>query len=296
VALRLAALVKHSCDAIIGATLDGTITSWNSGAEQIYGYSVAEIIGSPFTTLVPPERAGEGQELKERVERGEHIRRLETVRMRKDGTRVDVSITVSPIKDVTDKLVGVSVVARDITKRKRSEQFLRESEERFRVMADTAPVMIWITDESGNHTFFNRFFLEFTGHTLAEELRNGWNDSIHPEDRQLCWKTVQTALSKRQAYTVEYRFRKSDGEYRWVLETGVPRPATNGDFLGYIGSCIDVTERKWAELAVRGSRDELEWEVSEQSAELAEATSRLIREIMKREHAEELLRNPSRSN
>ena len=97
-------------------------------------------------------------------------------------------------------------------------------------MADTAPVMIWMTDSSGNHTFFNRLFLEFTGHTLAEELRNAWNDSIHPEDRQQCWKTVQAALGKRQAYTVEYRFRRADGEYRWVLETGVPRLTTRGEF------------------------------------------------------------------
>ena len=132
--------------------------------------------------------------------------------MRKDGSRVDVSITVSAIKDVTGKLIGVSAVARDITERKRSERALRESEERFRVMADTAPVMIWTTDESGNHAFFNRFFLEFTGHTLAEELRNAWNDSIHPEDRQSCWNTLQAAQGKRKAYTVEYRFRRNDGE------------------------------------------------------------------------------------
>jgi PAS domain S-box-containing protein len=293
---RLSALVKCSDDAIIGATSDGMITTWNSGAEQIYGYSASEVIGRPFTILVPPELVREAQEMKARAERGEHIRRFETVRMRKDGTRVDVSITVSPIKDFTGKLIGASAVARDITERKRAERTLRESEERFRVMADTAPVMIWMGDGAGNNTFCNKYLLEFTGRTQDQQLGKAWIDDIHPKDRQRCWNTVQAAQGKRQAYTVEYRFRRGDGEYRWVLETGVPRLTAGGEFIGYVGSCIDITERKWAELAVRGSRDELECQVSEQSAELAEATSRLIREITKREHAEDLLRDPGHSN
>ena len=294
--LRLAALVKHSDDAITGSTLDDTITNWNSGAENLYGYSAAEMIGRPFTVLVPPERVGEGAELKTKLERGEHVRRLETVRMRKDGTRVDVSITLSPIKDLADNLIGVSAVARNIAERKQSKRALRESEERFRVMADTAPVMIWMGDGAGNNTFSNKYLLEFTARSQDQQLGKAWIDDIHPEDRQRCWNTVQAAQGKRQAYTVEYRFRRGDGEYRWVLETGVPRLTAGGEFIGYVGSCIDITERKWAELALRGSHDELKWEMEERSTELAEATSRLIREIMKREHAEELLRNPDRSN
>ncbi|HUI06935.1 MAG TPA: PAS domain S-box protein [Verrucomicrobiae bacterium] len=143
--LRLAALVRHSDDAIIGATLDGTITSWNSGAEQIYGYLAAEMIGHPFTVLVPPEHAAEEQELKARVERGEPVRRFETVQVRKDGTRVDVSLTMSRIKDITGELIGVSVVARDITERKWAERDrarlfdqLRTGRERTRRLAQRA--------------------------------------------------------------------------------------------------------------------------------------------------------------
>ena len=294
--LRLAALVRYSDDAISGAALDGTITSWNSGAEQIYGYSAKEMIGRRFTILVPPERAGEGQQLIARVTGGEHVRLFQTVRKRKDGRYIDVSLTISPIIAITGELIGVSVLSRDISEFKRIDQALRESEERFRTMADTAPVMIWMGDGAGNNTFCNKCMLEFTGRTQEQQLGKTWIDDIHPEDRQSCLDTIHAGLSERKACKVECRFRRADGEYRWLLITGIPRLATDGELVGYVGSCVDITERKWAELALRGSRDELQWEMEEQSTELAEATSRLIREITKRERAEDLLRDPGHSN
>ena len=138
-------------------------------------------------------------------------------------------------------------VSRDITLRKHAEEELRESEARFRAMADTAPVMIWVSGADKLCTFFNKGWLDFTGRTLEEELGNRWAEDVDREDIDRCVSTYENSFNARQPFTMEYRLRRSDGEYRWVLDTGTPRFAPDGAFLGYIGSCIDITERKLAE-------------------------------------------------
>src|SRR6266704_2163083 len=138
-------------------------------------------------------------------------------------------------------------VSRDITLRKHAEDELRESEARFRAMADTAPVMIWVSGADKLCTFFNKGWLDFTGRTLEEELGNRWAEGVDREDLDRCVSTYENSFNARQPFTMEYRLRRSDGEYRWVLDTGTPRFAPDGAFLGYIGSCIDITERKLAE-------------------------------------------------
>jgi two-component system sensor kinase FixL len=139
-------------------------------------------------------------------------------------------------------------VSRDITKRKLAEEALRESEERFRTVADVAPVMIWMSDPDKKGIFFNRGWLEFTGRSLDQELGAGWLEGIHPEDLAHCLDVCGTAFGQRESFTVEYRLRRRDGEYRWLLDTGTPRFEPDGAFLGYIGSCLDIGERKQAEL------------------------------------------------
>ena len=138
-------------------------------------------------------------------------------------------------------------VSRDITLRKQAEEELLESEARFRAMADTAPVMIWLSGQNKLRTFFNKGWLDFTGRTLEQELGNGWTDGVHPEDFDRRHDSYGNSFDARQPFTMEYRLRRSDGEYRWVLDSGTPRFAPNGAFLGYIGSCIDITERKRGE-------------------------------------------------
>jgi PAS domain S-box-containing protein len=132
-----------------------------------------------------------------------------------------------------------------------AEQFLRESERRFRNMADSAPVMIWMSGTDGLREFVNQGWLDFTGRTLAQESGHGWLDSAHPEDVGRCREVHASSSAARQPFEVDYRLRRRDGEYRWVLERGSPRYAPNGDFLGYIGSALDITERKRAEEASR---------------------------------------------
>jgi PAS domain S-box-containing protein len=136
-----------------------------------------------------------------------------------------------------------------------AESSLRESEQRFRMMADTAPVMIWMTDTSMQCTFANQSWLKFAGHTLDEELGDGWIRSIHPDDLAACLEVCQIASSARKPFTVEYRARRHDGTYRWVLDSGVPRYAPSGEFTGYVGSAIDITDRYVQELALRESEE-----------------------------------------
>ena len=144
-------------------------------------------------------------------------------------------------------------IAEDITERKRAEQALRESEERFRSLADATPVLIWGSDTDKQCNYFNKQWLDFTGRTIEQEIGEEWTQSVHPDDLERCLETYVTALEARTPFTIEYRLRRHDGKYRWVLDNGVPRFAPEGMFSGYIGSCIDITDRKRIEEELRKS-------------------------------------------
>lgn len=131
-----------------------------------------------------------------------------------------------------------------------SESVLSESEQRFRLVADTAPVMIWMSGPDKKCTFFNGGWLRFTGRSIDSELGNGWAEGVHAEDLQKCFDTYVQAFDLRKEFAMEYRLRRHDGEYRWVQDTGVPRFNPDRSFVGYIGSCVDITDRKLAEAAL----------------------------------------------
>ncbi|MEH1944691.1 MAG: PAS domain S-box protein [Nostoc sp.] len=143
----------------------------------------------------------------------------------------------------------------DISDRQQTEAALRESEARFRQMADTAPVLIWMSGTDKLCNYFNKPWLDFTGRTLEQEMGNGWTEGVHPDDFQRCLDTYTNAFDARQNFQMEYRLRRNDCEYRWLFDTGVPRFAPSGEFLGYIGSCVDIDDRNLAEVALRDSEE-----------------------------------------
>ncbi|MGV0026266.1 sensor histidine kinase [Phormidesmis priestleyi] len=144
---------------------------------------------------------------------------------------------------------------RDSEERFRS--FVQESEDRFRNMADTAPVLLWVAGTDGLCSFFNQSWLDFTGRSIEQEIGNGWLEGVHPDDRAFFEETYQAAFEARQPFEIEYRLRRADGEYRDLLDRGVPRFLGNGEFVGYIGSCLDITARKQAEVSLATRAEEL---------------------------------------
>lgn len=142
------------------------------------------------------------------------------------------------------------VLAVLVEERKRTGHALRESEERFRLMADTAPALIWMSGTDKLCTYFNKPWLDFTGRSMDSELGNGWAEGVHAEDLRRCLDTYTQAFDRREEFRMEYRLRRHDGEYRWIHDIGVPRFDQERSFVGYIGTCVDLTERKLAETAL----------------------------------------------
>ncbi|HEY6249006.1 MAG TPA: PAS domain S-box protein, partial [Candidatus Angelobacter sp.] len=219
---------------------------------ELFGYTIEDVPdeASWWTLAHPGEEYQESikAEWRQRVQRAsieqEDIDPLEASVRCKDGSIRHIGFHFASLGDKS----LVSFV--DLTDRERAEVQLRESEERFRRVANSAPVLIWMSGPDKLCTYFNEPWLEFTGRSLNSELGKGWTEAVHTEDLKRCLDTYAGAFDKRESFEMHYRLRRNDGEYRWMSDRGVPRFNRDGSFAGYIGSCIDVTERKVAEDAL----------------------------------------------
>ena len=168
----------------------------------------------------------------------------------KNGKVIDILLSAIAQRDDTGQIVRSLAVMTDVTERNIAEKALQESEQRFRRMADAAPVLIWSSRADKFCDYLNKGWLDFTGRTLKQEMGDGWTEGVHPDDLKRCLDTYITAFDLRQDFSTEYRLRRFDGEYRWVFGRGTPRFLPNGEFCGYIGSCIDITQQKKLEQAL----------------------------------------------
>jgi PAS domain S-box-containing protein len=246
-------LAIHSVAAgVYTLDLNGLVTYVNPAAEAMLGWTNGELLGrkmhdathykhpdgSPFPANDCP--------VLQVPQKGVEFREHEDMFIRKDGSVFPVVYSASPLKTERGKVVSIVVGFRDDTPRREAARALRESEERFRLVANAAPVLIWMSGVEKLCTYFNHGWLEFTGRSLEAELGNGWTQGIHPDDAQSCLETYTTAFDRRQPFQMEYRLKRRDGEYRWIYDQGVPRFNADASFAGYIGSCTDVTELKLA--------------------------------------------------
>jgi PAS domain S-box-containing protein len=249
-AARLAAIVESSDDAIVGKDLQGVVTSWNGGAENLFGYPAREMVGQPVARLIPPERLPEETEILSRIKHGENMPNFETVRVRKDGSTIQVSVTVSPIRDSAGNVVGASKVARDITERKRAEEARRVSEERYRTLFEYAPDGIVIVDPKGYYLDVNLSICKMLGYTREEFIGLNATDIVAPAEIPHIGPALDVIQTKSD-YQREWQFRRKDRSVFAVDTIATAMP--DGNLLAMIR---DITERKRAEEELRKSREE----------------------------------------
>jgi sigma-B regulation protein RsbU (phosphoserine phosphatase) len=236
----LAAIVDSSDDAIIGKTLEGIVVSWNAGAERTYGYSAAEMIGKPISILLPPGRPDEIIQILEKVKRGEPVARYNTIRLRRDGRVINVSLTVSPIRDNSGSLIGASTISRDITEQKNKDEKLLELSQ----AVEQSGSIVVITDTSGNIEYVNPKFCDVTGYSPAEAM--GKNPKIlksgdtPAEEYKILWDTIKAGKEWRG----EFHNKKKDGSLYWESAVISPVKDDSGNIARFMAVKEDVTESK----------------------------------------------------
>ena len=251
-ATRLAAIVATSSDAMVAKTLDGTVTSWNAAAERVFGYSEAEIVGKSIFLLIPEELHDSERDILERIRRGERVDFADTVRIRKDGTRVDIALTVSPVWDSSGVVVGASSIKRDITDRKRAEEELARREERYRALVTATTSSVWIADPQGCFAADQTSWRNYTGQTAHEQQGLGWMNAVHPDERKSFRASWLEARDRRAIWEARARlWSERHQAHRHVVVRAVPNVAPDGTVREWIGAVTDVEDRWLAEERLR---------------------------------------------
>ncbi|HLX62715.1 MAG TPA: PAS domain S-box protein [Planctomycetota bacterium] len=253
---QLALIVQSSNDAILSTSLDGTILSWNPGCERLYGYSASEAIGQSAGMLIPKRMPDELAENLAQIRKGERIENREAIRVAKDGRELIVELSVAPLRSEDGRIEGATTIGRNVSEQRRAEQALRESIERFQLVARGTNDGLWDWNVETNRVYFSSRWKEMLGYR-DDEIENNfseWESRLHSEDHERALATIKEYFDgKTPVYELEHRLRHKDGTYRWILARGFALRHANGKPYRMTGSHIDLTERKKAadELAAK---------------------------------------------
>ena len=242
--IRMAAIIDSSNDAIIGKTFEGIVTSWNPAAERLFGYTESEMIGQTILKIVPEQNREEELRLVKQLKDGLRVDQHETIRVCKSGKPIDVVLNISPINDSSGRPVGVSTIVRDITERKRAAESLRESETRFRTLADNMSQFAWMADKEGSIYWFNNRWYDYTGGTLEEMQGSCWQKVVHPDHVDRVMANMQHSWKTGEPWEDTFPICGKDSQYRWFLSRALPIRDDKGDIATWFGSNTDITELK----------------------------------------------------
>jgi len=234
--------------AVQGYDSEGKTCYWNDASEKLYGYSADEAIGqSLFDLIVPPAmQSGAREKMQQVFESGSSTPPSELTLMAKDGGEVNVLSSHAYIH-VPGQSAEMFCIDIDLTERKQLEEALQIDREFYQAITDNGMALIWMSGLDKGSFYFNRPWLEFTGRSLEQEQGNGWTEGVHSDDFDHCLAIYQAAFDNQEKFSMVYRLRRYDGEYRWIIDNGMPRYGNNGEFIGYVGHCLDITEGKQAE-------------------------------------------------
>ncbi len=276
---RLAAIVESSDDAIIGKDLDGIVTSWNSGAEKQFGYSAAEMKGQSIVKIIPPNRRHEEGAILEQIKRGENVRHFETTRVRKDGSEMEVSITVSAIKDASGHIVGASKVARDITERARSERDRKDDAERMHLATEATAVGIWEWHLPSNRIRWDSQMFRIYGITPTSDgfvAYSTWAGAVVaadlPRQEEILFETVRTLGKSTREFRIHH---PGETACRFIEAVEIVRRDLQGNAEWVVGTNLDITGRKKAAEEIRQLNADLERRVLERTSQLEAANREL---------------------
>ncbi len=253
----LSALIESADDAIISKTLEGIITSWNAGAQRIFGYTADEVIGKPVTILIPPDHEDEEPAILARLRAGKRIEHYETIRVRKDGRLIDISLTVSPIKGPNGTIIGASKIARDISEQREARRALKEASEHLKLASTAARLGDWSWDAKTDVVTLSETAAEILGVPSAKITRTQMRELLSEEDREATRIAIDKALAEQTDYDVEYRIRRPDNSEAWVSSKGRGLYDQDGSIIGMLGLVQDISIRKLNEEMLREQAEAL---------------------------------------
>ncbi len=250
-------IFENMLDVYYEASLDGTVLEISPSIEIMSKgqYNRQEAIGKNMSEVYHGFKDREAF-FKELSQEGK-VNDYELTLKNKDGSIVLVSISAVIVFDKNSKPIKIAGTMRDITRRKESEARLKESELQYRNLANSGQALIWTATPDKKCDYFNQVWLDFTGRTLEQELGDGWAEGVHPDDLDRCVSIYTSSFDARKSFSMDYRLRYNDGTYRWLMDDGKPRYNSRGDFLGYIGHCLDITDRIVAVEKLNEKTDEL---------------------------------------